>query len=81
MSELFNELMTYNQSNKPIYLKIAPDMSDDQVGEISEFALESKASGIIATNTTTMENLGKGGVSGELLYERAKRKYQTQGFE
>ena len=72
LSDLFSELMTYNQSNKPIYLKIAPDMSDDQVEKISEFALESKASGIIATNTTVMENLGKGGVSGELLYERAK---------
>ena len=64
--------MKLNCSNKPIYLKIAPDMTDKQIKGLSEFALDSQASGIIATNTTIMENLGVGGVSGELLYERAK---------
>ena len=73
LNELFDELMKVNSKNKPIYLKIAPDLNDNQVKEISEFALSSSISGMICTNTTVMENMGKGGVSGELLYDRAKR--------
>ena len=72
LSELFFELKKINNKDKPIYIKIAPDMSMQQIQEISEFALNSKASGIIATNTTVMKHLGPGGVSGELLYEKAK---------
>lgn len=62
-------------SPKPILLKIAPDLSNNQLDDIVSIALDLKLDGIIATNTTiTRENLltqesyvksiGAGGLSG-----------------
>jgi len=53
LSELNNK-----KSNKPILLKIAPDLSDEQLDEIVEIVQAVKLQGIIATNTTiSRENL------------------------
>jgi len=53
LSELNNK-----KSNKPILLKIAPDLSDEQLDEIVEIVQTVKLQGIIATNTTiSRENL------------------------
>ena len=60
LKELFNELDNVNEENKPIFLKISPDLSEKDLINIVEFALESPAKGIIGTNTTIMENIGKG---------------------
>lgn len=64
----------------PVFLKIAPDLSDAELAEIAEVALTSGLSGIIATNTTlsrdglTSAHKGEtGGLSGAPLFEKSTR--------
>jgi dihydroorotate dehydrogenase len=71
LADLFKELKSV--SKKDLYLKIAPDLDEEKVKELSILASEFKLTGIIATNTTIMPDLGVGGVSGHLLRERSKR--------
>lgn len=67
---------------KPILLKIAPDLTDEQLDDIIEIMLEIKLDGLIATNTTisreglsTSENrineIGAGGLSGKAVRVRS----------
>jgi dihydroorotate dehydrogenase len=67
-------------SEKPILLKIAPDLTDDQLMDIIQIVKDTKIDGIIATNTTIeRENLKspcylaeeKGGLSGKPLSNRS----------
>jgi len=58
--------------NKPLLVKVSPDMTDDQLISVVNIAREFKLAGIIATNTTIMPERGAGGVSGKLLYEKAR---------
>ena len=64
----------------PIFLKIAPDLTDDDLAEITEVALASRIAGIIATNTTlcrdgltSADKSQNGGLSGAPLFERSTR--------
>ncbi|AZL58579.1 quinone-dependent dihydroorotate dehydrogenase [Tabrizicola piscis] len=64
----------------PIFLKIAPDLTPDDLAQIAEVALASGLSGIIATNTTLSReglksaNRGQaGGLSGAPLFEKSTR--------
>jgi len=64
----------------PVFLKIAPDLTDDDLAEIAEVAQARGLSGIIATNTTlAREGLSSrhrgetGGLSGQPLFERSTR--------
>jgi dihydroorotate dehydrogenase len=64
----------------PVFLKIAPDLSPDELAEVAEVALASNLSGIIATNTTLSRDglqsahRGEaGGLSGAPLFERSTR--------
>ncbi len=64
----------------PIFLKIAPDLTDTDLAEIAEVALASGLAGIIATNTTLSRDGLKsphrgemGGLSGQPLFERSTR--------
>lgn len=64
----------------PIFLKIAPDLSPDDLAQIAEVALAAGLSGIIATNTTlSREGLNSasksetGGLSGAPLFEKSTR--------
>jgi len=73
-----NEVFKIGKSitNKPILLKIAPDMSTTQAIELCKIAVEAGADGIIATNTTIDYSLTPhakdfGGISGELLKEKS----------
>ncbi len=66
------------KSPKPILLKIAPDLTDDQLLDIIEIVDETKIAGVIATNTTiSRENLVSpeqaemGGLSGKPLTKRS----------
>jgi dihydroorotate dehydrogenase len=66
----------------PLLVKIAPDLSDDEVRRIAELAVEVGLDGIIATNTTiartglstpaaVVEAAGAGGLSGAPLASRS----------
>lgn len=64
----------------PVFLKIAPDLSSDEIAEIAEVAIESGLHAVIATNTTlSREGLHSkhkgemGGLSGAPLFERSTR--------
>ena len=64
----------------PVFLKIAPDLTSDELAEIAEVALGSGLAGIIATNTTLSReglksaNAGQaGGLSGAPLFEKSTR--------
>ncbi|MCS7017753.1 MAG: quinone-dependent dihydroorotate dehydrogenase [Cytophagales bacterium] len=61
---------------KPILLKIAPDLSVQQLDDIIDIVLQTKLAGVIATNTTVsreglrtpseqLASIGNGGVSGK----------------
>lgn len=67
---------------KPLFLKIAPDLSEEQLDEVLDLAFSCKLSAIVATNTTisrenlrtsraTIEALGAGGISGKPLREKS----------
>lgn len=72
LSELFTEL-NQHRKGKDLYLKIAPDLQEDKVIELTRLANEYKLTGIIATNTTIMPERGPGGVSGKLLLDRSRQ--------
>jgi len=64
----------------PIFLKIAPDLTDTEISEIADVALAQGLSAIIATNTTLsrdgLHSAAKseaGGLSGAPLFERSTR--------
>lgn len=62
--EILNTLQKRNQKNgmsRPILLKIAPDLTDDQLNDIVDMVKESGIAGVIATNTT----IGRDGLSSE----------------
>lgn len=81
LKELIAEIQSLNKTKekqKPILLKISPDLTDEQLLDIIELVKETKIDGIIATNTTTSrENLispyqdEKGGLSGKPLKDRS----------
>lgn len=52
---------------KPVFIKIAPDLSDDDLKMICEQSKNFDFNGVIATNTTIQHNYGKGGVSGAYI--------------
>ena len=64
----------------PVFLKISPDLTEDELAEIAEVALAQNLAGIIATNTTlSREGLKSdskdqiGGLSGSPLFEKSTR--------
>lgn len=74
----------------PLFVKISPDMSEAELDDVIEVALQQKLAGIVATNTTLAREGGSaglqqdGGLSGRPLAQRALRvlRYlfrQTQG--
>lgn len=67
---------------KPILLKIAPDLTNDQLDDIIEIVDEVKLAGVIATNTTisreglktdtkVVNKIGNGGLSGPPVKDRS----------
>ncbi|WP_412505883.1 quinone-dependent dihydroorotate dehydrogenase [Roseovarius sp. SYSU LYC5161] len=64
----------------PVFLKIAPDLSDDELLEVTDVATRSGVAGIIATNTTlSRDGLTSaaqdeaGGLSGAPLFDKSTR--------
>lgn len=56
----------------PVIVKIAPDLSDAEIVEITAMAAEERIAGLCATNTTIGHDLGPGGLSGAPLKDRAR---------
>ena len=85
LKKLLSKLQKQNDlknTPKPILLKIAPDLSFEQIDDIIEIVKITKIAGIVATNTTiTRNNLtetedkinsaGEGGLSGQPLKEKS----------
>jgi dihydroorotate dehydrogenase len=85
LKKLLNSVQALNQLKerpKPILLKIAPDLNEDQLHDVVEILLETKTDGVIATNTTISREglvtsdeiisaIGNGGLSGKPLTKRA----------
>ena len=81
LKQLLNTLQNKNLAKpkqKPILLKIAPDLTDSQLLDIIEIVNETKIAGVIATNTTLSreglqsENKSEmGGLSGKPLTSRS----------
>jgi dihydroorotate dehydrogenase len=82
LMHILNTLQQRNRKDdisRPILLKIAPDLTNEQLDDIVEIVQETKIAGIIATNTTidksglTKEALKTeaGGLSGAPLTKRA----------
>jgi dihydroorotate dehydrogenase len=83
LTALLDTLQQRNQKNgvsRPILLKIAPDLTNEQLDDIVEIVQQTGIAGVIATNTTidrnglyTEENLKKetGGLSGRPLTNRS----------
>ena len=85
--ELLNGLQALNQKEekaKPIVLKIAPDLNDQQLDEIIEVVAQTKIDGVIAANTSVnrsglkaseaqLEAIGNGGLSGKPITDRSTK--------
>lgn len=81
LSEL-QQMNTQKDKRKPILLKIAPDLTNEQLDDIIDIVSETKIDGVIATNTTIsreglktensrIEEIGAGGLSGKPVKERS----------
>lgn len=55
----------------PLFVKIAPDLADEDIIAVAELTKELGVEGIVATNTTIAHRHGAGGVSGAPLKTRA----------
>lgn len=83
LTALLNGVMAANSTLEnpiPVFLKIAPDLSQTELEDIAEAALLTGISGIIATNTTLsrdgLQSPHKeqaGGLSGAPLFEKSTR--------
>jgi dihydroorotate dehydrogenase len=67
---------------KPVFVKISPDLTFEQIDEILDLCIQSGTDGIVATNTTIqrynltcpkkkIERMGMGGLSGSPLKDRS----------
>jgi len=87
LRKILSHLQTINVSQsqqKPLLLKIAPDLSQEQLNDVIDLALEIKLDGIVATNTTISrdelqgqkskvksQKIGAGGLSGMPLKNKS----------
>ena len=83
--ELISEVQKINKTfrkQKPILLKIAPDLNTTQLDEIIELVAETKIQGVIASNTSVnreglkaseekLDKIGYGGLSGKPIKDRS----------
>ncbi|MFC2110083.1 quinone-dependent dihydroorotate dehydrogenase [Bacteroidota bacterium] len=83
--ELIKSVQKLNDAEKvqkPILLKIAPDLNNIQLDEIVELVAETKIDGVIASNTSVnregliasdavLEAIGNGGLSGKPIKDRS----------
>ena len=85
LHKILTNLQSHNvhfKIQKPILLKIAPDLTTEQIDEVIALALEIKLDGLVAANTTIsrdhlltpesqLKAIAAGGLSGQPLRERS----------
>ncbi len=85
LRKILSHLQTINRSNsspKPLLLKIAPDLTSEQLDDVIDLALEIKLDGLVCANTTIsreklqttnhkLQIMGAGGLSGLPLKYRS----------
>lgn len=85
LTKILANLQNINQGMakpKPLLLKIAPDLTEEQLADIVTLSFETKLSGLVATNTTigranlitdtdSVTAMGAGGLSGKPVTARA----------
>lgn len=85
LSRLLGEIKRLSQARevpRPVLLKIAPDLTNEQLDDVVTILRETGADGVIATNTTIsrdglktpaaeVQRIGNGGLSGAPLRQRA----------
>ncbi|WP_026755839.1 quinone-dependent dihydroorotate dehydrogenase [Sediminibacter sp. Hel_I_10] len=85
--ELISEVKKANlnfKKQRPILLKIAPDLNTTQLDEIVELVEETKLDGVIASNTSTdrsgliasdkrLQDIGNGGLSGQPIKDKSTK--------
>lgn len=85
LKKILSHLQTINALQpdpKPLLLKIAPDLSPQQLDDVIALCIEIKLDGLVATNTTIernltnsskaeLEQIGAGGLSGKPLEDRS----------
>ncbi len=85
LEELIRAVQLANDSfskQKPILLKIAPDLNNQQLDEIVELVVDTKLDGVIASNTSVdrtglkmpkdqLESIGNGGLSGQPIKDKS----------
>lgn len=80
LAALLEGVMAANADGVPIFLKIAPDLSDPELQEVAAVAETAGVAAIIATNTTLSRSGLRGphrdepgGLSGQPLFDRSTR--------
>lgn len=85
LHKILTNLQNHNSKlkhQKPILLKIAPDLTTEQIDDVIDLALQIKLDGIVAANTTIsreqlktqnskLETIGAGGLSGLPVQKRS----------
>ena len=85
LRKIFSELQLLNKNNKPILLKIAPDLETSAIDDIIALTSEVKIDGLVSSNTTLDRSLlnsmnterakiiGPGGLSGQPLLNKSNQ--------
>ncbi len=82
LTQLLTTLQDHNLHRKPVFVKIAPDLAPSQLDEIIEITIQTRLTGIIATNTTIsrdglrestkdVDAIGAGGLSGAPIISKS----------
>jgi dihydroorotate dehydrogenase len=85
LRKILTNLQALNQqlrTPRPILLKIAPDLTNEQLDDVADLALEIQLDGLVATNTTisrdgltssaeVVKQIGAGGLSGLPVQQRS----------
>jgi dihydroorotate dehydrogenase len=81
------QMINQGAARKPLLLKIAPDLNDQQLDDVAALSIETGIDGLVVSNTTLSreglrtsaqktEQIGAGGLSGAPLTEKAQEKLE-----
>ncbi len=87
LKPLLDTLCSENEKRiykKPLFIKLSPDLSLDEIYSLIDLSLSCKIAGLIISNTSTdlslapeVEKLGNGGISGSVLFEKSTKLLQA----